>query len=132
MIRASAALKLPIPDIFTPLVPVQAVVSSSSSPSRTGSACARSAGSRWRVPAPSRPWPPGRVLSDAERALRRPDRFWLNLVLTLAVLGTMVLMAEKIPPALMFMLGTALALIINYPSVDAQRQRIDAHAKARS
>ena len=51
-------------------------------------------------------------------------------VLTAAVLGTMVFMAEKVPPALMFMLGTALALIINYPQVDAQRQRIDAHAKA--
>ena len=69
-------------------------------------------------------------MSDAERALRRPRRFWINIVLTAAVLGTMVFMAEKVPPALMFMLGTALALIINYPQVDAQRQRIDAHAKA--
>lgn len=131
MIRASAALKLQIPEIFSPLVPVQAVglvfifavsywlgLREERRLTRVG------AGTTEAITAG------GRSLSDAERALRRPDRFWANLVLTVAVLGTMVLMAEKIPPALMFMLGTALALIINYPSVDAQRQRIDAHAKA--
>ncbi|TXM88588.1 citrate transporter, partial [Methylobacterium sp. WL122] len=78
----------------------------------------------------SAPAPVARTLSDAERSQRRPCRFWINVVLTVAVLGTMVFMAEKVPPALMFMLGTALALIVNYPQVDAQRQRIDAHAKA--
>ena len=30
----------------------------------------------------------------------------------------------------MFMLGTAVALLINYPSSDLQRERVDAHAKA--
>jgi CitMHS family citrate-Mg2+:H+ or citrate-Ca2+:H+ symporter len=30
----------------------------------------------------------------------------------------------------MFMVGTAIALIINYPSADMQRTRLDAHAKA--
>lgn len=30
----------------------------------------------------------------------------------------------------MFMVGTCLALIINYPNVDMQRKRVDAHAKA--
>ncbi|MGX7703517.1 CitMHS family transporter [Methylobacterium sp. Gmos1] len=131
MIRASAALKLPIPDIFTPLVPVQAVgllfifaVSYWLGLREERRLKHAGAGTAEAVAAG------GRSLSDAERSLRRPDRFWPNLVLTVAVLGTMVLMAEKIPPALMFMLGTALALIINYPSVDAQRQRIDAHAKA--
>ena len=35
-----------------------------------------------------------------------------------------------VDPAVMFMLGTALALMINYPDAELQRARIDAHAKA--
>jgi citrate-Mg2+:H+ or citrate-Ca2+:H+ symporter, CitMHS family len=134
MIRASAALKLPIPEIFSPLVPVQAVglafifaasywLGLREERRLAGAPGAPAAG-------PAVPVAAARALSDADRALRRPDRFWINIVLTVAILGTMVFMAEKVPPALMFMLGTALALIINYPQVDAQRQRIDAHAKA--
>ena len=137
MIRASAALKLPIPAIFTPLVAVQVV-----------GLVFIFAVSYWlglreerrlaRVPralgaaavGASQPVAARRTLSEAERTLRRPGRFWINIALTVLVLGTMVFMAEKVPPALMFMLGTALALVINYPDVDAQRQRIDAHAKA--
>ena len=65
---------------------------------------------------------------DAERALRRPGRFWVNIALTLVVLGVMV--AGTVPPALMFMVGTAVALLVNYPDVAMQRARVDAHAKA--
>ena len=51
-------------------------------------------------------------------------------MLTLVVLGTMVVMGEKIPPAIMFMVGLCIALMVNYPDVDMQRKRIDAHARA--
>jgi CitMHS family citrate-Mg2+:H+ or citrate-Ca2+:H+ symporter len=135
MIRASAALKLPIPEIFSPLVPVQlvglafifAVSYWLGLREERRLALAPRTTAAGTAPAPLAA---ARTLSDAERALRRPGRFWINIVLTAAVLGTMVFMAEKVPPALMFMLGTALALIVNYPQVEAQRQRIDAHAKA--
>ena len=72
--------------------------------------------------------PAVRGLSDAERALRRPRRFWLNVALTVVVMATMV--AGFIDPAVMFMTGAALALVINYPDPAAQRARVDAHAKA--
>lgn len=146
MIRASAALKLPIPEIFSPLVPVQAVglafvfaasywlglreerrLGQSSSVRIPGAPAPSSLGA---AATGAKPTPAARTLTEAERALRRPDRFWVNIALTATVLGTMVFLAEKVPPALMFMLGTALALMINYPQVDAQRQRVDAHAKA--
>jgi CitMHS family citrate-Mg2+:H+ or citrate-Ca2+:H+ symporter len=39
-------------------------------------------------------------------------------------------MGEKIPPAIMFMVGLCVALMVNYPNVDMQRKRIDAHARA--
>ena len=35
-----------------------------------------------------------------------------------------------VDPVVMFMIGTVLALIMNYPNVAQQRARIDAHAKA--
>jgi CitMHS family citrate-Mg2+:H+ or citrate-Ca2+:H+ symporter len=128
MIRASASLKLPIPEIFNPLVPVQIVgiififaVSwwlGRREERRLG--CV--AGSNIEAPQ--------RVITDAEKELRRPGNFWINIVLTVIVLGSMVILGDKLAPAIVFMVGTCVALLINYPNVDMQRRRIDAHAKA--
>jgi len=68
-----------------------------------------------------------RTLTEAERALRRPDRLWVNVALTIAAIVTMI--SGVLPPVVVFMLATAAALLINYPSVTMQRQRIDAHAR---
>lgn len=70
---------------------------------------------------------PQRVLSDDDITLRRPRLFWVNLMLTVLVMVVMI--AGWVDPVVMFMLGTVVALCINYPNVDAQRARIDAHAK---
>lgn len=69
-----------------------------------------------------------RTLSEEERHVRRPGRFWINAALTLAIMGTMV--TGAVDPAVMFMTGTALALVVNYPEPSIQRARIDAHARA--
>jgi CitMHS family citrate-Mg2+:H+ or citrate-Ca2+:H+ symporter len=69
-----------------------------------------------------------RVLTEEERALRRPRRFAVNVALTLGVLGVMV--AGLVPPAVAFMGGTALALLVNYADPAEQRRRVDAHARA--
>jgi citrate-Mg2+:H+ or citrate-Ca2+:H+ symporter, CitMHS family len=129
MIRASAALKLPISDIFNPLIGVQLVglVFVFAMAYLLGRYEEKRLG---LTGAQGDTVMPERKLSEAEQALRRPQNFWINLVLTVLVLGTMVWMGEKIPPAIMFMVGTCLALLINYPNVDMQRQRVDAHAKA--
>jgi CitMHS family citrate-Mg2+:H+ or citrate-Ca2+:H+ symporter len=68
----------------------------------------------------------GRVLSEQERLLRRPSRLWLNVVLTVLVLVVMVV--EWVPPSLAFMVGTVVALVVNYPDTATQRSRVDAHA----
>ena len=129
MIRASASLHLPISALFNPLIPVQiiglvfvfgmAFWLGLREERRLGLTAA--AGS---VPMPQR------ELSDEQKALRRPRNFWFNIVLTVIVLGSMVVMGEKVPPALVFMVGLCVALLVNYPNVDMQRQRIDAHARA--
>jgi len=129
MIRASASLKLPIPEIFNPLVPVQmigivfifavAYWLGRREEKRLGLEKGASIDVMVR-----------RKLTDAESALRRPRNFWINIALTVVVLGTMVALGDKLTPAIVFMVGTCVALLINYRDVDMQRQRVDAHARA--
>jgi citrate-Mg2+:H+ or citrate-Ca2+:H+ symporter, CitMHS family len=129
MIRASASLHLPISALFNPLIPVQiiglvfvfgmAFWLGRREEKRLGLTAVAG-----NVPMPQR------ELSEEQKALRRPRNFWFNIVLTVIVLGSMVVMGEKVPPALVFMVGLFVALLVNYPNVEMQRQRIDAHARA--
>lgn len=129
MLRASAALKLSVPEIFDPLIPVQITglvfVFAASwwlgrrEEKRLGLMGAATADIIVK-----------RAIPEAELALRRPRNFVVNVALTLVVLATMIGMGETIPPAVIFMLGTCAALLINYPDVDMQRQRVNAHAPA--
>ena len=53
---------------------------------------------------------------------------WLNMTITVAIMAVMI--AGTVDPAVMFMIGTAIVLTLNYPDPQEQRARIDAHAKA--
>lgn len=55
-------------------------------------------------------------------------RLWINILLTLAVLGTVL--SGKAEPAPCFMAGAVLALIVNFPHAAGQTARLEAHAKA--
>jgi CitMHS family citrate-Mg2+:H+ or citrate-Ca2+:H+ symporter len=125
-VRASAALGVPMAELFNPLIPVQAV-----------GLCYTFVVAYWlgrkeekrlglTNGVASEP-PVERTLSEGERALRRPRLFWPNLVLTLLIVGGMV--GGIVEPVVVFMLGTALALVLNYPHADQQRARIEAHAR---
>ena len=57
--------------------------------------------------------------------LKRPNRFAINLVLTVVLLVALVI--EVFPLAILFMIGTALALMINYTSLKEQGERITAN-----
>ena len=69
-----------------------------------------------------------RELKEEEKALRRPRMFWFNAVLAIVVMGIMI--SGKVDPAPMFMVGVILAMVFNYPQVDQQKARVDAHARA--
>ncbi len=69
-----------------------------------------------------------RVLTEAEEKLRRPKLFWFNILLTLLVIATLI--SGIIAPAILFMLGAIIALMVNYPRLSEQKNRIDAHARA--
>jgi CitMHS family citrate-Mg2+:H+ or citrate-Ca2+:H+ symporter len=127
LLRAATALEVSVADLFVPIVPVfvagmvwvvgVAYVLGRREALRIGPV---------RIAPAARP--EGRVLSEVDRALRRPGRRWINVALTVAVLAVMV--TNVVSPATAFIVGTALALVVNYPDVAEQRRRVDAHAMA--
>ncbi|ONH55744.1 citrate-Mg2+:H+ or citrate-Ca2+:H+ symporter, CitMHS family [Pseudomonas cedrina] len=64
------------------------------------------------------------VIKDHDKALKRPRIFLFNLALTLGML--VILIAGWASGAVVFMLGTAIALTVNYSAVE-QRERITAN-----
>lgn len=63
-----------------------------------------------------------------ERLTSRPDRFWFNIALTVITIG--ILIQGHIAPALIFMVAAVVALSVNYPNLQQQKERLDAHAKS--
>ncbi|MGP4032461.1 CitMHS family transporter [Pseudarthrobacter sp. 1C304] len=63
---------------------------------------------------------------DPNRATLRPKLFWFNLGLTVAVMVTLV--ANIIPLPFVFMVGSAIALLVNFPKVKDQAAQLIAHA----
>ncbi|MDP3747342.1 MAG: citrate:proton symporter [Phenylobacterium sp.] len=65
-------------------------------------------------------------LVRANDMTERPRLIWLNAALTLGLLAALV--AGLLPLPVLFMIASALALLLNYPSLEAQKARIAAHA----
>ncbi|MFF2571654.1 CitMHS family transporter [Streptomyces sp. NPDC058084] len=63
---------------------------------------------------------------DPERETLRPRLYWFNAGLTAALLAAMI--TELLPIPVLFLLGAALALTVNYPKPADQKARIAAHA----
>lgn len=57
---------------------------------------------------------------------KRPRLIWLNFALTVALMAGLII--DKIPLEVLFMIAFALALMINYPKLEQQKERIAAHA----
>lgn len=121
-IRASAALHIPVSAIFLPMIGVQAV------------GLAFVFGAAWMLGrreerrlaqiAISAPPP-------EQETLRRPPlprHFYLNLVLIVIVVGLMI--SGKLDPVVIFMLGTVIAMTLNFPQLKSQQATLTAHAPA--
>ncbi|MFF0262194.1 CitMHS family transporter [Streptomyces microflavus] len=63
---------------------------------------------------------------DPDRSTLRPKLYWFNAGLTVALLTAMIMQLMPIP--VLFLLGAALALTVNFPHMPDQRARIAAHA----
>ncbi len=126
--RAAASLQVPIMDIFIPMLPVQfvgimfAIVIGwwlgKKEAKRLG--YSRNKGNQNIVIK--------RELTDKEKLLHRPHLIWLNMTITVGIMGSMI--AGWVPPAVAFMAGTAIALLVNYPNPNEQQERVSSHAKA--
>lgn len=129
MIRASAALNVTTHDLFIPLIPAQLAGLTfmvimgwfwgKREEKRLGAA---------HFAAAAGDFSHHKELTEQEKVLRRPHLFWVNIALVIAVIGTMVF--TRISPIVAFMIALTLALMINYPNVEMQKERINAHAKA--
>ena len=136
MIRASASLHIPVSDLFRPLIPVQLVglafvftvawlLGRRAEKGQTGVRPGSNGGQTGVRPGSE---PKSGDSDPVTAGLRRPRLVWVNGAITVAIMGVMI--AGIVDPAVMFMIGTAIVLTLNYPDAAAQRARIDAHAKA--
>lgn len=64
------------------------------------------------------------VIEDNDKELKRPEKFVFNLILTLGMLTVLIL--GWVSGAFVFLIGTAIALAVNY-SAKEQRERITAN-----
>jgi CitMHS family citrate-Mg2+:H+ or citrate-Ca2+:H+ symporter len=65
------------------------------------------------------------TVEDAEDT-KRPKLLWVNFGLTLALMVALVI--GVLPMPVLFMVGFAIALVINYPNLAEQRRRVVNHA----
>ncbi|NLU69026.1 CitMHS family transporter [Streptomyces sp. HNM0574] len=63
---------------------------------------------------------------DPNRATLRPKLYWFNATLTLTLLALLIMQVLPIP--VLFLLGAAIALTVNFPHMKEQKERIAAHA----
>jgi CitMHS family citrate-Mg2+:H+ or citrate-Ca2+:H+ symporter len=57
---------------------------------------------------------------------RRPKLLWINAILTVVLMTTLI--AGLLPMPVLFMIAFSIAMIINYPCLQQQKERIAAHA----
>ncbi|WP_416984232.1 CitMHS family transporter [Streptomyces sp. T028] len=63
---------------------------------------------------------------DPNRATLRPRLYWFNALLTVTLLTAMIM--EWLPIPVLFLLGAAAALTVNFPHIPDQKARLAAHA----
>lgn len=128
--RAAGALGLEAGDVFIPMIPAMLV----GAVFILGIALLLGRGERRRLAGLSSD---GTVRDPGDADLtehlvrtndltERPSLILANLALTLTLLAALVLGALPLP--VLFMIASALALVLNYPSLAAQKARIAAHA----
>ncbi len=125
-LRAAAALHTTPLVIFKPLLPVQAVgiVYVFAAALWLGRREQRRLA---RLPQPS-PEPSVALPVAAHAEQPGTARMAVNLLLALLVLGTAI--SGKVEPSVAFMLGTAIALILNFPRMAEQQAALERHARA--
>lgn len=125
--RVLAALKLEAGEVFVPLIPAMAL----------GAVWVIFMAYRWGLKERARLGVSGANAAVAEvgdfsiatdpeaEKLKRPKMFWINLGMTILLM--VCLIKEVLPLGILFMIGTGLALLVNYHSLKEQNDRIIAN-----
>ncbi|RXZ64984.1 CitMHS family transporter [Pelagerythrobacter rhizovicinus] len=121
--RAAAALNVDlVDDLFLPLLPAMAAGLAAT----FALAWRFGISERRRLGWTAAQMKAGALVETASPPERRPHLFWPNLLLTV---GLMVGMFTGLAPLPVLMMGAfAIAVTMNYPGLQAQRERIEAHA----
>ncbi len=126
-IRAATAMGIGPAELFNPmLIPVACGLA-------TVFAVAAFLGSqekKWmKAAAPAGEVAGAEAIVDPEKAkLLRPKMFIPNIILIIAAI--VVLISSLMPPYAVFMIAFVIAILMNYPKVEDQKTRVDAHAKS--
>ncbi|HJG44868.1 MAG TPA: CitMHS family transporter [Corynebacterium variabile] len=133
-VRAAAALGLEPSEVFVPMIPslIAGVVVC------LGFAWMLGLAERKRLGAVGVPVVAGDTESDQtsmagtmlnpDRETLRPKLIWFNLILTVAVMVLLVI--DIFPLAYVFMVGAAIALVVNFPKVKDQAHEMVAHSSS--
>jgi CitMHS family citrate-Mg2+:H+ or citrate-Ca2+:H+ symporter len=134
--RVAAALKVEPSQLFLPILPVAAagLVAMALLAWRFGLQERKRLAEEGAIAAAAEPEERPEIAADqlaatafqTDPAALRPRLIWVNLALTLVLMTAVVLHLAPLPA--LFMLGAALALMINYPKLSEQRTRLTAHA----
>ncbi|SES29364.1 CitMHS family transporter [Streptomyces qinglanensis] len=95
-------------------------------PSGAGSGSAAHPGTEGDA-APSGPAAGGAAVLDPNRSTLRPGLYWFNAALTVALLA--LLITQLLPIPVLFLLGAAVALTVNFRDMADQKARIAAHSE---
>ena len=127
--RAVAALQLDVADVFTPLIPVMlaAVLWNLFTAFILGKK------ERKRLGIAKIQYSQEEMLAFSQQSAtleveeyKRPKLRLVNLVLTIALL--VCLITSVLPLSILFMIAFVIALMINYPKLEEQKERISSHA----
>ncbi|WP_229510809.1 MULTISPECIES: CitMHS family transporter [unclassified Massilia] len=68
----------------------------------------------------------GPGFDGGDASIKRPKLIWVNFALTAALMGLLIMGALPLP--VLFMIFFAIAIMINYPGLEEQKERIASHA----
>jgi len=120
-LRAATALNVPVTELFNPMIP------SLLSGLVTVFVIAFFLGKKEKASIQNSNKNFADLQDNIKNPLHRPKLFWVNLSLIFMAISAVIL--GWAPPFVVFMIAFAVALLLNYPQVEEQKKRIDAHAK---
>ncbi|GAB7552557.1 CitMHS family transporter [Novosphingobium sp. 11B] len=129
--RAASALHVEPGEVFMPMIPVMAigvlgVIALAYILGKHERARLAATGGA-RLPESAVPAGLIEPTDTADAELKRPRLLWFNALLTIGLLAGLVF--AVLPLSIMFMIGFAIAILVNYPRLEDQRARIAGHAR---